>query len=228
MLARNNLQRNNEQRASRLLVFLYPKHIWDISSSIILRVANVYLQLIGQMFNSWMFGLEGVPELPSSKTKGGLFSNIPWHGLPVIHGFGGKSGCKWLLGPRCGSENKKSKRVIQVGKKMFTWMCLCMIWHDVRHMYIIYIYMIVYTYRDVYGYMNWLWLDVNIYIYIYMYTHSIQVYGIWHTIKHHLGKLFSLTATATATSGYKLDCQISLVDRGDFLHRVWFIDVHSL
>ncbi len=80
MLARNNLQRNNEQRVSRLLVFLYPKRVWDISSIIILRVANVYLQLIGQMlnngkcyFNSWMFGLEGVPELPSSKTKGVIF-----------------------------------------------------------------------------------------------------------------------------------------------------------
>ena len=98
---------------------------------------------------------------------------------------------------------------------------LYMICHEVM-MYII--YMIVYIYRYL-----WIYELVMIgYLYIYMYTHSIQVYGIWHTIKHHLGKLLSLTATATATSGYKLDCQISLVDRGDFLHRVWFIDVHSL
>ena len=136
-------------------------------------------------------------------------ASLEINGLPVIHRFGGKSGCQWWLGPF---------GVVDLERMLKTWMGF-VTWYVMSCVYI-YIWLCRYIYICLWIYelvmIGWYWIYLSICIYSFTYILYIQYSSIWHVSTHHLGKLLRLTANATATFGYKLHCQFTLADWDDF------------
>ena len=104
-------------------------------------------------------------------------ASLEINGLPVIHRFGGKSGCQWWLGPF---------GVVDLERMLKTWMGF-VTWYVMSCVYI-YIYdcvdIYIYMFMDIWIGYDWMILDIFVNMYIFFYIYIIYTVFKYMTRKY--------------------------------------------
>ena len=177
-------------------MFLYPSNVWDISSSIALRVAKVYLQLIGQIFddgkcyfNFWLEGGSGTSIIFGfmPPTVNNLKENIQkpkreFIAENCIHSIAVSMGCPSSidlvahLAANGDLDQGMDLEMLDQG-----WVLL----HDMSWVVYIYIYdcVDICMFMDIWIGYDWIYLSICIY-FTYIYICYIQYSSIYMTRKY--------------------------------------------